>query len=254
MASRTARWQCVLTIWLAVAVIGASRVSAQNAGLSPAATQYVNLRSGDCRIVVQLPAAVSLGTARLLRNGNETTAQGKRRGKVTTGTQQVTFTVLEPPQYGDQFTVTAPQLTPSLTATVTMQGFDRTRCNIKDDRDAFAPTVLFGVAADAFAPNEERFYPINDGSVEDAYKLRNSMIVRLDAALRLGGNNGGLLDRFWVEASMKYAVRSTDLECQAEDGSPGKDSDAPNCRSALALPMDPGGLLTAAVLRASKIE
>jgi hypothetical protein len=74
------------------------------------------------------------------------------------------------------------------------------------------------------------------------------MIVRIDAQLRVGGNQGGVLDRFWVAVAMKYAVRSTDLECEGED------KDAPNCRNALAVPKSPGEALTAAVLRASKIE
>jgi hypothetical protein len=255
MSSLTARWQCVLVLSLSVAVVMPGRASAQNAGPSPASSPFLNLRSGDCQIRVELPQNASLGIARLLRNGNETTAEGRRRGKVRGNIQEVTFTVLEPPQFGDQFEVTAPGLASPVQAIVKAQGYNRSRCNIKDERDAFAPTVLIGLVADAFAPNEARFYPTPKDPEQDPYKLRNSMIARLDAQLRLGGNHGGVLDRFWVGLSMKYGVRSTDLDCVNADGTPGKDKDAPNCSgNAFVNPEDAGRTLTAAVLKASKIE
>ena len=240
------RWLCVLAVWLAIAAWPPMRLGAQPSAPSQPAT-FVHLQSGDCRIIVELPATISVGTVRLSRNGNETTAQPRRTGIATATVRRVAFDVLEPPQLNDEFTISAVGLS-SKSERVRVVGRDRTRCSIKDEREVFAPTILFGLSADAFAPNEERFYPTTDNPDQDPYKLRNSMIVRIDAQIRVGGNHGGVLDRFWVAAAMKYGVRSTDLECE------GKDKDAPNCRNALAVPKNPGELLTAAVLRASKIE
>jgi hypothetical protein len=241
-------WWCVLA--LAITVIVPGPVSAQGYTPPQPTARFVNLRSGDCQIVIELPSGQSLGATRLLRNGNETIAEGRRRRAPSEAaqTQRVTFTVQEPPQSGDQFTVTGPDFSPS-TEIVKIQGPDRRRCRIKDEREAFAPTVLFGLVADDFAPNENRVYvSAGDDSERDPFKRKNSEVARVEAQLRVGGNNGGVLDRFWVGLTMKYGVRSTDLDCS------GTDAKAPSCQNAFVVPSNPGGALTAAVLRASKIE
>lgn len=204
---------------------------------------FAHLFSGDCRIRASLPLDANVAMARLLRNDNEAVAAARVVKPRNPQELLVEFRVATPPLPNERFAVTLPDHEP-LVEVVRHLGPDRATCEAKDDRGVFVPAILMGVSADAFAPNEKENYP-----AATDYSLKRSSIVRVDAQLRVGGNRGTWADRVWLPVSMKYGVRSTDLDCQD------KDKQSPVCRNnAFEPPSKPGEVITAAVLRATKIE